>query len=175
MDPVDRDSKLYNEPTAPKRPLRAWRPRVCSMAIAAVLGAALLALSGCSGPFVLLPGGALEGETRPAPPDWAFSDDISTIQLETRPADPYSVNIWAVGLGSALYVHAGANRASWIEHMENDPSVRVQLGDEIFALRAARVSEGEEFARFADAYETKYGSRPRNENVAEVYLYRLTE
>lgn len=128
---------------------------------------------GCSGPFILLPGGALEGETSPAPSDWSFSDEVSTIQLETRPEDPYSVNIWAVGRGGVLYVHAGANRAAWVENMEADPRVRVGVGEEIYALEASRVTDQEEFAQFANAYEVKYGTRPRNENIAEVYLYRL--
>lgn len=168
---ADRVPKFRSRPHTLARRLSASR----SALLIAAIGIALLSLTGCGGPFVLLPGGALEGETRPAPRDWAFSDGISTIQLETRPADPYSVNIWAVGLDSALYVHAGANRASWIEHMESDPRVRVQLGDQIYSLRAARVTEASEFARFANAYEIKYGSRPRNENVAEVYVYRLAE
>lgn len=136
--------------------------------------AALVLLAGaCSGPFVLLPGGALDGEVSTAPENWSFSDEISTIQLETQPNDPYSVNIWAVGLDGGLYVHAGANRATWVDHMEADPRVRVRLNETIYALAARRVDEESEFARFAQAYETKYGSRPRNEAVAEVYLYRL--
>ncbi len=74
-------------------------------------------LLGC-GPVLMLPGGELEGEVTSAPKDWSFSDETSTIQLETRPEDPYSVNIWAVSLGPALYVHAGANQSTWVEHME---------------------------------------------------------
>jgi hypothetical protein len=128
---------------------------------------------GCSGPFVLLPGGALDGEVAPAPESWAFTDEIDTIQLETNPAEPYSVNIWVVALGDALYVHAGANRATWVEHMEHDPNVRLKAGDAIYELAAARVTGQDEFGRFSDAYEKKYGRRPRNENVGEAYLFRL--
>jgi hypothetical protein len=40
-------------------------------------------------------------------------------------------------------------------------------------MSAVRVEDPAEFAIFADAYKKKYGTRPRNENVAEVYLYRL--
>lgn len=139
---------------------------------------ALLLLTGasasCSGPFVLLPGGALEGTTVATPADWSFTDEISTVQLETRPADPYSVNIWAIALGPDLYVHAGANRSEWVEHMEADPNVRVRVGDSIYQLAASRVTAQDEFDRFSDAYEKKYDRRPRNENVAEAYLFRLT-
>ena len=57
---------------------------------------------------------------------------MKTIQLETRPADPYSVNIWVIALGEHLYVHAGANRSEWVEHMEADPNVRLRVGDSIY-------------------------------------------
>ena len=145
-----------------------------SLVLGLVLGfIGLIGLVGC-GPTLLFPGGMLGGDEKPAPADWTFAEEISTIQLETRPGDPYSVNIWAVGLGDHLYVHAGKNRATWVEHMEEDPLVRAKLGERIFPLRASRVKEADEFALFADVYEQKYGSRPRNENIAEIYLFRLS-
>ena len=143
--------------------------------IPALLLAWLLAapIVACNGPFVLLPGGALEGSTAPTPESWAFTDEVKTIQLETRPADPYSVNIWVIALGEHIYVHAGANRSEWVEHMEADPNVRLRVEDSIYELAAARVETQDEFDRFSDAYEEKYGRRPRNENVEEAYLFRL--
>jgi hypothetical protein len=139
-----------------------------------VAGILLPALSaGCEGPFTLLPGGALEGTTLPAPESWSFTDDVDTVQLETRPADPYSVNIWVIALNDALYVHAGANRATWVEHIEADPNVRVRVNESIYELSASRVEAQEEFDRFSNAYEAKYGRRPRNESVVEAYLFRL--
>lgn len=133
---------------------------------------ALACLLGC-GPTLLLPGGKLSGPERAIPADWSIAADVSTIQLETRPSDAYSVNIWAVGIGNRLYVHAGANRARWVEHLIADPLARVRISGDVYPLTAVRVEDAEEFADFADAYEKKYGTRPRNENVAEVYLYRM--
>jgi len=127
----------------------------------------------CNGPTVLLPGGALEGTTVAAPDSWASLDEVDTIQLETLPADPYSVNIWVIGLDENLYVHAGDSRSTWIENMETDPDVRLRAGDSIYELSASRVDGQDEFDRFSDAYEQKYGRRPGNENVDEAYLYRL--
>ena len=95
------------------------------------------------------------------------------MQLETRPDDPYSVNIWVIALGDHLYVHAGDNRSRWVENMEADPNVRLRVDDSLYDLVAARVTSQEEFDRFGDAYERKYGRRPGNENVAEAYLFRL--
>ena len=42
------------------------------------------------GPFVIFPGGKLEGAEAAPPSDWRFSDAINTVQLETRSSDPYS-------------------------------------------------------------------------------------
>jgi hypothetical protein len=137
-----------------------------------IISVLLLPIAAC-GPFILLPGGKLDGSTAAAPNDWSFCDDVKTVQLETRPEDPYSVNIWAVGIGPLLYVHAGTNRSSWVEHMEVNSEVRVRVESKLYELRASRVEGQGEFDRFSDAYEEKYGTRPRNENVAEAYLFRL--
>ena len=133
----------------------------------------LVALAAGCGPILLLPGGRLKGTVAVAPDDWAFTDDVSTVQLETSPEDPYSVNIWAVGLGPEIYLHAGANRSTWVENLEADPNVRLQVEDAIYELEASRVKGQDEFDRFSDAYEQKYGRRPRNEDVEEAYLFRL--
>ena len=135
--------------------------------------ALLTPIAGCGRPFLLLPGGALEGEKQAAPSEWSFTDVVDTVQLETQPTDPYSVNIWATAAGEFIYVHAGANRSTWVEHIEADPNVRLRVGHSIYELAALRVAAQEEFDRFSDAYEKKYGRRPRNENSAEAYLFRL--
>jgi hypothetical protein len=130
-------------------------------------------VAGCSRPFFLLPGGALEGSTAATPESWSFTEAVDVVQLETRPADPYSVNVWVIVLDENLYVHAGASRSTWVENIETDPNVRLRVNDSIYELAAARVGGQEEFDRFSDAYERKYGRRPRNENVDEAYLFRL--
>jgi hypothetical protein len=132
----------------------------------------ILWLLGC-GPVLTFPGGELEGELVNPPTDWSFSDETSTIQLETRPDDPYSVNVWAVGLGPVLYVHAGANQSDWVEHLEAHSNVRVRMGEKVYELRGTRVEDQDEFTRVADAWEGKYDLRFRNENVAEAYVFRL--
>jgi len=141
--------------------------------LALALGLALVGAGGCNGPLLVLPGGALEGAVAPPPSDWSDLRDVGTVQLETRPEDPYSVNVWAVGMGPHLYVHAGANRATWVEHLEADPPARVRVEGAIHPLRATRVADQAEFDRFAGAYEAKYDTRPRNEDVTEAYLFRL--
>jgi len=138
-----------------------------------ILALLLVASFGCNGPFVLTSGGALEGEVTPVPADWSFTDEVNTIQLETNPEEPYSVNLWLVALGERVYVHAGTSRSRWVEHLEGDPRARLKVEDSLYELAASRVETQEEFDRFSDAYEAKYGVRPRNENVADVYLFAL--
>lgn len=135
------------------------------------LGVLVALVVGCR--YVPLPGGELDGSVKPVPADWSFLAETSIVQIETRPSDPYSVNIWAVGMGPVVYLHAGANRATWVEHLEVDPRLRLRVDEDLYELRAARVTSQEEFDRFADAYEGKYDVRPRNENVEEAYLLRL--
>jgi hypothetical protein len=48
------------------------------------------------------------------------------------------------------------------------------VNESIYELSSSRVMDPAEFDRFSDAYEKKYGRRPRNESVAEAYLFRLT-
>ena len=134
--------------------------------------AALFLFLGC-GPTLVLPGGKLSGTPSPAPADWKWTDEVSTIQLETRPDDPYSVNIWVIGLDDGLYVHAGTNRSTWVENMDANSSVRVRVDEKIYDLIASRVEEQAEFDAFANRYEEKYGMRPRNEDAREAFLYRL--
>lgn len=133
---------------------------------------AVLCLSACAD-FIPFSGGQLEGTPTPVPADWTTAAAADVIQLETNPSEPYSVKLWIVGMGAELYVHAGANRATWVEHIEIDPAVRLLIGETLYELRAVRVQSAEEFKTFSDAYEIKYGNRPRNENVAEAYLFRL--
>jgi hypothetical protein len=133
----------------------------------------LASIAGCDRPLVLLPGGTLEGQTVSVPDSWEFTDTVKTVQLETNPEDPYSVNIWVIALDEHLYVHAGANRAAWVEHLEANPHARLRVDDSIYELSASRVKAQEEFDRFSDAYEHKYDRRPRNEDVTAAYLFRL--
>jgi hypothetical protein len=137
--------------------------------LALTLGFLLLAC----GPILVVPGGGLDRTTSAVPTDWGWTNDISTIQLETRPADPYSVNLWVIAQGDSLLVHAGENRAAWVEHIEADAAVRVQVEGKIFELAATRVAAQSEFDAFSDAYEEKYSVRPRHEDVRSAYLFRL--
>ena len=132
----------------------------------------LQVLAGCTEnlPF---PSGKLQGNLSPVPDDWTRVAAAQVVQLETKPSKPYSVNLWIIGFDDRLFVHAGDNRARWVENILANPDVRLLIGDRLFELVAIRVVAQSEFDEFALDYKTKYGSRPRNENVNEAYLFRL--
>jgi hypothetical protein len=134
-----------------------------------------LLLAACSGAWVPFSSGAItDARPAPIPADWSDVGATNIIQLETNPAEPYTVNLWVVAMDDALYVHAGANRTSWVEHIEADPAVRLACDGSIYELEASRVTDADEFARFSEVYRDKYGNYPRNRTVGEVYAFRLT-
>ena len=124
--------------------------------------------------YLPLSAGALKGDEVPVPDSWSDIAQTQIIQLETQPADPYSVNLWTVEVTGKLYVFAGDNRATWVDHIAANSSVRLQAATEVFALSAERVTDAAEFEAFAVEWEKKYGNRPQNEQVDETYLFRLT-
>lgn len=133
----------------------------------------LLATLACNGPLLVLPGGALDGEARPAPNDWSFAGDYGTVQLETRPEDPYSVNIAYTVLDGRLYINAGDTETRWVKNMTADPQVRLRLDGTIYDLRAERVVSADEIARFGKAWTDQSMFRRDPAGMDEVWLYRL--
>lgn len=139
----------------------------------AVLAVCLLAL-GC-GPTGPLPGGRLSGQVATElPTDWSFTDDEKTVQLETRPSDPYSVNLWGVSLGDHFYVASGqGGAATWVAYITEDPNVRLRVGDTLYELRAVRVSNETDGERFIEALTRKYDWEPSGRERDEAWLFRL--
>ena len=133
--------------------------------------ACLLAAAGCSEPFVTIPGGELAGQVLNPPEAW--TDVPDTIQLETRPEDPYSINIWSVGVGPDLYVATGADGTAWTEFIERDPNVRVRFGVDLYQLQARVVDAADAREQVVRAYADKYDVDPSNGWVAEGMIIRL--
>ncbi len=131
-----------------------------------------LMLVGCS-PFVTIPGGELSGSLEPTPSDWSFSDAVETVQLETRPGDPYSVNVWGVGVGSTFYLAAGDAQSRWARNIDRDPLVRLKIGEGIYELRASRTDNLAEMDAFLAGAKKKYDFEPNEEQRANASLFRL--
>jgi hypothetical protein len=129
-------------------------------------------LFGCGGPFFIIPGGALDGPVAPVPDDVGFARDAGTIQLETRPTDPYSVNIVTMIVGDSLYISAGDTRTEWVAAMEEDPRVRVRIKGTIYEFRVHRVTDDAEMRAFAAEWTKNAWARDPLE-LEEVWVYRL--
>lgn len=117
------------------------------MAMRATSILALLVALGCGGPFLVFPGGALSGEVVGDPvADWSFLED-RFIELETRPDEPYSVQLNYFVVDGKLYVDPAEGRR-WLEHLRTDPRVRVRAGGRVYpcnAVLAGRPGELEGF------------------------------
>lgn len=139
----------------------------------AVFASALFSSLGCNGPTGLLPGGALQGDALPAPSDWDFAGDQGTAQLETKPAEPYSVNLAYTILNGLLYVNAGNTETQWVQNMTANPLVRLRIAGAIYELRAERVTDSAEIEAFGEAWTGQSFFRRDPRDYEEVWIYRL--
>ena len=115
-----------------------------------------LVLAACGGPLGPIAGGELVGVEAEPPAQWGAVPE--TVQLEVRPAAPYSVNVWGVGIGANLYVAHGPEGSTWGTRLQADPRARVRIGDAVYAVEAVVVEEAAERERVVDAYVAKYGA-----------------
>jgi len=130
----------------------------------------------CSGPLVVLPGGQLSGELAEAgtvPTDWSVAGEYGFFKLETRPSDPYSVNIAYTVVGGVLYAYAGATETQWVKNMEEDPRVIIGMEGTLYPLRAARVTTPDEIEGFGVAWTSQNPFHRDPKDSDEVWLYRL--
>lgn len=118
-----------------------------------VVWSAVLVLAACSEPFGPFSGGELTGRRAAPPARWSDVPDV--VQLEVRPSDPYSVNVWSVGIGADLYV-ATREEGDWVAHLQSDAGVRLRMDGAVYALRAAAVRDAAERRRVVEAYLRKY-------------------
>jgi hypothetical protein len=113
----------------------------------------------CTSPFLGMPGGELRGEVVTQPvTDWSFVDDLFVI-LETRPSDPYSVQLNYIVREGQLYIDPAEGR-TWFEYIRADPRVRVRFDGKIYPVTAVLVGEPGELEGFdADRFIYRLDSR----------------
>ena len=133
----------------------------------------LVLVAGCGDPLMTLPGGALSGVATAVPPDWSSVTDVKTIQVEFRPQNPYSHNIWCVGLGRDLYIATSGKGTRWTPFVATDPRVRARVGTALYDLLAVNVSDATERTRVADAYGAKYDLVGDDNWVNGALIFRL--
>jgi hypothetical protein len=137
-----------------------------------VLCLALL-LCACRGPLPFLAGGKLDGPVKTAPASFAFVENGTTIQLETRPEAPYSVNVAAAIVGEGLYVNAGNTRTRWVQNIEATPLVRARIAGDVYELAARRVTDTKEMDSFAEVWTKNAWARDPRKLEGEVYVFAL--
>ena len=109
------------------------------------------------GPLGPIPGGAFSGAVNPDPhPDWSHVERV--IELEIRPAKPWSLSIWAVVVDGELYSPSafGAHRR-WPTVALEDPRVRVRTNGQIFERTLERVTDPDLKKRVGEAVAARYG------------------
>ena len=139
----------------------------------------LLLLSGlaavaCNGPVGLMSGGKLDGELRSLPASWASLGESGQMQLETRPAQPYSVNVNYTIVDGKLYVNAGNTETKWVENIAANPLVRLGIDGTLYDLRAERVTDADEIASFGKVWTRQSMFLRDPAQFEQVWLYRMT-
>ena len=128
-------------------------------------------LTSCAEPLSMIPGGKLSGEVQRSPVDW--NDVPEVIQVETRLADPYSINIWAVGIGPDLYFATGEDGTKWSAYVAADNNVRARINDSLHEFNAINISNPAERKRVEVAYVSKYELDADDNWVTAGIIYRL--
>lgn len=113
--------------------------------------------SACGGPLLIIPGGALSGEVVSEPvADWSFLED-GVFELETRPDDPYSIQLNYRVVNGQIYIDPAEGR-SWLEYIRADAGVRGRFDGRVYPLKAVLVGEP---------------GRPYEDFDPERFVYRL--
>jgi hypothetical protein len=112
------------------------------------------------GPLGPIPGGALSGPVSAEEnPDWSQVEKV--IELEIRPAKPWSLSIWAVVVDGELYSpSASGARRRWPPVALADPRVRIRTNGQIYERTIERVTDPNLRRRVAEAVAMRYGYDP---------------
>lgn len=124
-----------------------------------------------------IPGGALEGEAKTWPEDWAFTTNVENILIETNPQDPYSVTLWGVEQGGHFYVGGTSEKSRWVKNLIKHGYVVLSISGSLYAGRATEVTDRDEVHAVLDRYVTKYDFEFREDDnfiEDEGILFRLS-
>lgn len=140
--------------------------------------AAVFALA--CGPLGPLSGGKLGGEPhRGDLPSWDFVADVETVQLETRPDDPYSVNTWIGSYEGRLVVPTSLilgddepTEREWVRNVQADPRVRLRIEGVVYELKARRVEDEATLEGARAALLSKYEVEA-DDHARRAWIYEL--
>ncbi len=115
-------------------------------------------LVACQSPVLIFSGGTLSGPVSD-PDSFTFAAQYKLLQLEVRPADPYSVNLRVLMHDNELYVDAAEHRR-WHKYLKLNHAVRIKLGGSVYPATAVRIDDPEIIKLFING-RTIYRLVPR--------------
>lgn len=125
-------------------------------------------------------GGRLSGEEGSWPTGWQDAADVSQIQLETRPEDPHSVNVWIVVVDGAAYISTSLlhgtevpDEREWVRNVAADPRVRVRIDGVVYLAQLEVLDDERLKARVLEAFAAKYPELDRARGSGARF-YRIT-
>ena len=106
-----------------------------------LLAAAVAIYSYC--PCSRLPGGHLLGAEATAPvADWTFANDVPLCQVEVDAGLPHSVNLNCMATEGRLYLScASCDGKRWSGAVLDNPAARLRVGDVVYPVTLARVTD----------------------------------
>ncbi len=142
--------------------------------LALVLGLVLLFRTE---PLAIIPGGRLSGEEVTVPvTDWSFTEQYTTVTLEVRSSDPYSVNTSSLLYDGVLYVPSGRGGESrWAQFLLQDSNMRLRVGHKLYIVRATRVINPMLIIELYEVWGQRYPSQAGRtaEEIAQLWFFRI--
>lgn len=137
----------------------------------------VLALSMGCGPIGPFSSGRLSGDEGSWPEDWSRIADVTQIQLETGPKDPYSVNVWFVVVDDEAYLATSLlagpkvpEEREWVRNVVADPLVRIRIEGILYLARLVTLTDGTMKGRVFDAFKLKYPELEESRGDAARYF-----
>ena len=115
-------------------------------------------LAACN-PHGQRPGTWLTGTHAAFATDWGFTANEHEIAIEvpTPYLIPHSVTIWCASMDGKLYVGASNPESKrWPKWADAQPNVRIKVGDSVYEVHLAQLSEADEIERLRAVYAEKY-------------------
>ena len=144
-----------------------------------VVGLIMLSLQACDGPLGPFPGGKLSGaEHTGVVESWSFASEIEVAQLESRPDDPHSINVWIGIVDDQLYIPSslifGAENPQdreWVQYVLADPRIRLRIEDRIYALDLERVMDTDTINKAKNVLLSKYAEET-TEQTEQAWIFQ---
>ena len=128
-------------------------------------------------PLAIIPGGRLSGEEVTVPvTDWSFTEQYTTVTLEVRASDPYSVNTSSLLHDGVLYVPSGRGGESrWAQFLLQDSNMRLRVGHKLYKVRATRVINPMLIRELYEVWGQRYPSQAGRtaEEIAQLWFFRI--